>query len=84
VKIYVVAMGVFRKKEGWGQNWIKLNLAHISKFDTPLKVNIFFCRFFFNLTRFWTKLKLLVPLCQKFLENSILSNIIVLKMIAMY
>jgi hypothetical protein len=39
-------------------------------FNPPLKANVLFCRFFLNLTRFWTKLKVLVSCFPDFMENS--------------
>jgi len=54
-----------RSNSVWHKKWC------ISEFDTPLKANVLFYRFFLNLTRFWTKLRLLVPCCPDFTENSI-------------
>jgi hypothetical protein len=51
VKIYVAAVEALRKKEGlvkigsnsvWHKKWC------IFEFDTLLKANVLFCRFFFN------------------------------------
>jgi hypothetical protein len=53
-----------RKKERGDQNWMKLSFAFLS--FTP-----FFAGFFLNLTRFWTKLRVLVLCFPDFTENSI-------------
>ncbi len=53
-----------RSNSAWNKKWC------ISEFDTPLKANVLLYRFCLNLTR-WTKLKLLVPCCPDFTENSI-------------
>jgi hypothetical protein len=37
-----------------------------------LKANVLFCRYFYNLTRLWTKLRVLVLCFSDFMENSIL------------
>ncbi len=74
VKIYVAAVEALRKKERGGQNRMKLNLPQewfISEFWHPPKANVHFCRFFKNLTRFWTKLRVLVLCFPGFMENSI-------------
>jgi len=47
----------------------------ISEYDPPLKANVLFYRFFKNLTRFWTKLRVLVPCFLDFTKNSIMFNI---------
>ncbi len=40
-----------------------------SEFDPPLKANVLFCSLFLNLTRFWTKLRVLVPCVSDFRAN---------------
>jgi len=40
------------------------------KFHPPLNVNVFFCKFFFNLTLFMTKFKLLVLSFPNFMHTS--------------
>jgi hypothetical protein len=58
VKIYVTAVQALRNnKERWGVKAGSNSVWHkkwcISEFDTPLKANVLFCRFFFlNLTGF--------------------------------
>ncbi len=68
VKIYVATMEALRKKERrGGQNRTKLSLAlkkngAFPSFTPPLKAKVPFLQgFFFNLTRFWTKFRVLVP-----------------------
>jgi hypothetical protein len=39
-------------------------------FTPPLKANVLFCRFFWNLTRFQTKLRVVVLRLPDFTENS--------------
>jgi hypothetical protein len=56
-----------RVKTGGNSVWHK---KHISEFDPPLKANVVFWRFKKNLTRFWTKLRVLVPCLPEFTENS--------------
>jgi hypothetical protein len=59
MKIYVVTMEAFREKERLGETQ-KTTIMMVFKFHPPLNVNVFFCKFFFNLTLFITKLKLLL------------------------
>jgi hypothetical protein len=58
-----------RSNSVWHKKWC------ISEFDPPLKANVLFYRFFKNLTRIWTKLRVLVPCFLDFTENSIMFNI---------
>jgi lysylphosphatidylglycerol synthetase-like protein (DUF2156 family) len=60
VKILVAALEALRKKERrvktgsnsvWHKKWC------ITEFDPTLKAIVLFCWFFFNLNRFWTKLR---------------------------
>jgi hypothetical protein len=53
------------KNSDWHKKWC------ISQSDTPLKANV---QVFFNLTRFWTKLRVLVPCFSDFTENSVYSE----------
>jgi hypothetical protein len=65
------------KKERWGSKPDETQVWHkkwcISEFETPLeKANVLFlCRFFWNLIRLWTKLRVLVHCFLDFTENSI-------------
>jgi hypothetical protein len=73
VKIYVVTVEALRKKErrvktGWNAVWHKKWC--ISEFDPPWRLMYFCGGFFFNLTRFWTKLRVLMPCFPYFTENS--------------
>jgi hypothetical protein len=82
VKIYVAAVEALRKKERGGQNTMKLSLTQKKMGGIPrftlaspppptLNANVLFDRFVFNLTRFWTKLKVLVLCFPDFtMENS--------------
>ncbi len=74
VKIYVAAVEALRKKERGGQNRMKLNLPQewfISELRDPTKANVHFCRFLKNLTRYQTKLRVLVLCFPGFTQNSI-------------
>jgi len=67
---YVTAVEALRKKERLLQNRMKLSLAqkvvHFWVWSPhPLNASVLFCRFFFNLTRFWTKLRVLVLTIRK-------------------
>jgi hypothetical protein len=81
-KIYVAAVEAFQKnrkdgvKTGWNSVWKKKWC--ISEFDPRSKANVLFCRFFLNLTRFWTKLRVLVPYFPDFTENSNIFNFFLL------
>jgi hypothetical protein len=72
VKIYVAAVETLRKKER-GQDGTQVgtkNGAFLSSTPRPLKANVHLCRVFLNLTRFWTKLRVLVLCFSDFTENS--------------
>jgi len=51
----------------WNSAWHKWC---VSEFDPPSKANVLFAGLFLNLTRFWTKLRVLVPCYPDFMENS--------------
>jgi hypothetical protein len=66
--------GCAQEKGKTGQNRRKLSLAqkaHFWVWPPPLKANVLFWRFFFNLTRFWTKLRVLLPCFPEFTDYSI-------------
>ncbi len=68
-----------RTAQHWSKNQIKLSLAqkvvHFWVWPPPLKANVLFYRFIKNLTRFWTKLRVLVPCFLDFTKKSIMFNI---------
>jgi len=80
VKIYVAAVEALRKKERWGSKLDETqfgtkNGAFLSS-PPPWKAMYFFNRFSKNLTRFWTKPRVLVPCFPDFTENS---NILIIR-----
>ncbi len=44
----------------------------LTKPPPPLKANVLFCRFFWNLIRFWAKLKILMSCFSDILKNFII------------
>jgi len=72
VKIYVTGVeGLMEEgvKTGWNSVYHQKNWC-FSQLPSPLNANVLFCWFFLNLTRFWTKLRVLVLCFPHFTENS--------------
>jgi len=76
MKIYAAAVEALRNKGKGGQNRMKLSLPQkkgcISEFHPLLEANVLLFQVLKNLTRFWTKLRVLVPCFPDFTENSIM------------
>jgi hypothetical protein len=73
VKIYVAAVEALRKKEKTGSKPDGTQFGTKSggflSLTPPLKAKVLFCRFLLYLTRFWTKLKVLVLCFPEFTEK---------------
>jgi len=75
VKIYVAAVEAYQKRKGkMGSKQDETQFgtrsgAFLSLTPPVESANVPFCRFLKNLTRFWTKLRVLVPCFPDFTEN---------------
>jgi len=74
MKICVVAVEALKTKEREGSNHDETLFTTnkkwcFSEFQPPLNADVFFCRFFKNLTRFWTKLRVMVLCFPDFTKN---------------
>jgi hypothetical protein len=74
VKIYVAAEKALRKKERQDETHFITKMAQVFWVSPPLNANVPFCRFILNLTRFMTKLRVLVLCFPYFTDNSNVSS----------
>jgi hypothetical protein len=68
VKLYVAAE--LRKRAIQDESQFTTEIDGFLSFTPPLSANVLFCRFFFNLTLYVTKLRVLVLCLYYFTDNS--------------
>jgi hypothetical protein len=73
-KIYVAALEALRKKERQDETQFTTKIDGFLSFTPFFNVHVLFCRFFFNLTLYMSKLRVQVLCLSYFTNNSIIKE----------